>query len=446
VSDPSLLESLVPGVGHLRRGFAAPGLRFLLYDVAWIAVVVGRFGAVREAAERRNLGDLVALAFLAALPPALVWLAHGSLRRLVRPPSVVGMGTWGLAWRAFRRMPRGMWGVTFLGLVYAVAFLAPVLSPYDPDAIPADTAPNKNLPPLATITVFGDVERGETYARSWRVEGEEAVFFRGSEFPERRVPLDRLGEPKRGWSRGAGDVRTTSLGGREVPYREDFHLLGTDPTGRDLLSRIVHGSRISLTVGFAAVLVSITLGTMFGAIAGFFGGWVDGLVMRFVDILLAFPRLLLLILVITMWQGAGIFTVVVVLGATGWMEVSRLVRAQFLQLKELDFATAARALGLKRPRIIRRHLLPNAMAPIIVAATLGVGGTILVEAALSYLGLGVKPPTATWGSIVSEGESVLSEAWWIATIPGLAIVATVVCFNLVGDALGDALDPRRRSR
>jgi peptide/nickel transport system permease protein len=295
------------------------------------------------------------------------------------------------------------------------------------------------------VTVFGDPKRGEVHARSWKVDGEDVVLDRGPDFPEKRVKVAALGEPRRGWAREAERVVTTTIGGREVPYRVDFHLLGTDATGRDLLSRIVYGSRISLTIGFAAVAVAVTLGTLFGALAGYFGGFVDGLVMRVVDVLLSFPRLLLLILIITLYQGAGIFTVVVVLGATGWMEVSRLVRAQFLQLKQLDFATAARALGLGRARIIARHLLPNALAPVIVAATLGVGSTILTEAALSFLSLGVKPPTPTWGNIVSDGQGALSDAWWIATLPGLAIVATVICFNLVGDALRDALDPRLRT-
>jgi peptide/nickel transport system permease protein len=192
------------------------------------------------------------------------------------------------------------------------------------------------------------------------------------------------------------------------------------------------------------MFVAVTLGVFFGAVAGYFGGLADGLIMRLVDILLAFPRLLLLLLIVSVYEGAGIFTVVLILGATGWMGVSRLVRAQFLQVKELDYAHAAKALGFSRARIMFRHLLPNSMAPVIVNATLLVGNTILVEAALSFLGFGVKPPDASWGNIIADGRSSLQEAWWIATIPGLCIVFTVVCFNLAGDALRDALDPKGR--
>ena len=240
-------------------------------------------------------------------------------------------------------------------------------------------------------------------------------------------------------------MRRIQVGGVEVPYREEAYLLGTDSNGRDLLSRLIYGSRISLSIGFLAMGLAVGLGILFGALAGYVGGWVDTVIMRFVDILLAFPRLLLLMLIITVYEGAGVWTVVLVLGLTGWMGVARLVRAEFLRLKALDYAMAARALGFGGGRIMFRHLMPNAMAPVIVSATLRVGETILVEAALSFLALGVKPPTATWGNIVQDGQGYLATAGWVALFPGLCIVAAVVCFNLVGDALRDALDPRQRS-
>ena len=235
-----------------------------------------------------------------------------------------------------------------------------------------------------------------------------------------------------------------SIGGRTVPYREEFHLLGTEDQGRDLLSRLIYGSGVSLWIGFLAMGIAVTIGTLVGAASGFFGGWVDMVLMRFVDILLAFPLLLLLLLVKAMIDNPSIWVVVAILGATGWMGISRLVRGQFLTLRELDFTTAARALGVPSGRIMFRHLLPNAMAPIIVNGTLIVGSTILTEAALSFLGYGVQPPDSSWGAIVQGGTGYLSQAWWIATLPGIAIVFTVSSFNLLGDALRDALDPRLR--
>jgi peptide/nickel transport system permease protein len=217
--------------------------------------------------------------------------------------------------------------------------------------------------------------------------------------------------------------------------------LGTDKFGRDILSRILYGSRISLSIGFVAVGIAVTLGTFVGAVSGYFGGKLDWTLMRIVDAIIAFPRLFIILTIIAI-SSPKIWLIIAVLGATSWMGVARLVRGQILSIKEREFIQATRVLGISHPRVIFRHVLPNVMSPVIVAATLMIGDVILTEAVLSFLGLGVQPPTASWGNIINQGRDNLLGAWWVATFPGLAIVLTVVSYNLLGDGLRDALDPR----
>ena len=227
----------------------------------------------------------------------------------------------------------------------------------------------------------------------------------------------------------------------EPPSRH--HWLGTDQIGRDVLSRMLYGSRVSLAVGFVSVGIATAIGILLGAAAGYHGGWVDASVMRLVDLMLVFPRFFLLLAVLAFLK-PSIWTIMAVIGLTGWMGVARLVRAEFLALKEREFVVWSQSIGASGFRIIWRHILPNAMAPVLVAMTLGIPAAILTESGLSFLGLGVRPPHATWGNILNDGKEVIELAWWLSVYPGVAILLTVLSYNLLGEGIRDALDPRLR--
>jgi peptide/nickel transport system permease protein len=293
-------------------------------------------------------------------------------------------------WTRLRRHRLAVAGIVVLTLIALCAILAPVLSPFDPNAIDNGTAavPHWNGTPLPPC--FQDVHLC--------------------------------------WG----------------------HPLGTDAVGRDLLSRLLFGARISLQIGIFTVLFEVIIGVIVGAFAGYYGGWVDWVMMRITDVFLSIP-LLPLLLVLTAIVAASsnkaalsFWVIVLIIGALSWPTVARLVRASYLVLREREFAEAARAVGNGDLRVIFRHLLPNAVAPIVVQATLDVANVIVLESTLSYLGFGIQPPTASWGNMLSDAQANLQVAWWAAVFPGLCILFTVLSINFIGDGLRDALDPNMK--
>jgi peptide/nickel transport system permease protein len=221
-----------------------------------------------------------------------------------------------------------------------------------------------------------------------------------------------------------------------------LYWFGTDELGRDVFSRMLYGVRVSLSIGFVSALISIAIGTVVGLVSGFWRGWTDVVLMRIVDVVLCFPTLFLILMVLAVLAKPSIMVVMVVIALTSWAGLARLVRGEVLSIRERDFMSVARGLGLSKFRLLFVHLLPNVISPILVAATLTVGSAILTESALSFLGLGVQPPMPSWGNVLASGKDFIHIAWWLSLFPGLAILFTVLAFNLLGEGLRDVLDPR----
>ncbi len=222
------------------------------------------------------------------------------------------------------------------------------------------------------------------------------------------------------------------------------HLLGTDQLGRDVLSRLIYGSRISVEVGFISVSISLFIGIIIGAFAGYYAGFIDGFLMRFVDIMLTFPSFFLILAVSAILR-PSIINIMIIIGLTSWMGVARIIRAEFMQNREKDYVLSAKAAGASDLYIMFIEILPNVVAPILVSATLGIAGAILIQASLAFLGIGIMPPTPSWGGMLSRGKTYIMVAWWLTLFPGIAILLTVLSFNLVGEAVRNALDPRYSS-
>ncbi len=396
--------------------------------------------------------------YLLVVPVILLMILKKSFRKRSTPPVEKERSLSSLSLRAFMKQSIALYASAVIFILYSAAFLAPFIAPFSPYD-QQDFLVTAYQPPFSRVdalilkqskTLTIPIQQGNTpeihlannlisdfqalktrnephalrFINEYHLEGDSIVYRQG--IRTKKMPFAEL----------------ASSEGDKLAITRTF-ILGTDQYGRDILSRVIYGSKISLSIGFLVVLISVTLGTVIGVTSGYFGGWIDAVMMRLVDVLIAFPALFLILIIIATF-GNSIYLIVITLSFTGWMGVARIVRSQVLSLKEQEFILAAKSLGLSNLRIIFRHLAPNTMTPVIIAATLRIGSIILTEAGLSFLGLGVQPPTPSWGNIINEGRDSLLNYWWISTFPGIAILTTVVCFNLIGDGVRDALDPRMR--
>lgn len=325
---------------------------------------------------------------------------------------------WRLVWRQYRKSYLGLLGLLIVLLMGCMALFAPFLAGDIPIYLKKD-GKSYWFPNLITYPDLQAENLYNNFDRWVPGPGDHGIWPPVHYGPLRQRVTERLQPPS------------------------SDHWLGTDDRGRDVLSRMIWGARVSMAVGFVAMGIAITIGVSLGALAGYYGRLVDVIVLRLIEIIICVPTFFLIIAVMA-FLNPSIINIMVVIGLTGWTGIARLVRGEFLKQKNQDYAVAARATGLRDSRIIFRHLLPNSVSPVFVSATFGVAGAILTESGLSFLGFGVPPPTASWGEILKQSQAYVGFAWWLVVFPGLAVFTTVVGFNLVGDSLRDAMDPRLR--
>lgn len=335
---------------------------------------------------------------------------------------------WYYSWKRLKRNKLAMAGLVVTCLLVIIAILADLLAPFDPDA---------------QILEYATKESGFTgnvLLKKSDIPGAKPISIPISEFTD-------LGDKVKYISDEGNELsidKSRLYGSSEADWHDKpTYLLGTDRYGRDVLSRLIHGARISLQVAFFAELLSIVIGILLGALAGFYRGWVDDVLMWFTNVVWSIPALLLII-AISIALGLGKWQTIIAIGVTGWVDMTRIVRGQFFALRETEYVEATRALGLKNMRTIFRHILPNSLGPIIVIATAGFASAVIYEASLSFLGLGVQPPTSTWGQMILDGYGFIASGsnWGLTIYPALAIMIAVFAFNLFGDGLRDAFDPK----
>lgn len=369
-----ILLAVLPGVNHLKDGRTNSGIKLLMLSVSLILVSYLKWQKIIECLFSNTLSSTSA-SLIFFLLTIFVWtysFIYALKFKREENENLKRKSAFQYALNRFSANKLATTSAYLLLILFIIAYLAPILAPYDPHIIK--------------------------------------------------------------------DVITTRYQAPDMS-----HLFGTDALGRDLFSRALFGARISLSIGILSVLISMSLGTIYGAIAGFSGGVVDNILMRFIDIIMAFPIFFLMLLLVGVFD-AGITTLILILGFTSWPGTARYIRGEILSLKERAYIESARAIGLPSRLIIWRHLLPNALSPVLVSAALMVGGMITAEAGLSFLGIGIRPPTPSWGNMISAGQAAVFSGWWIAFFPGLLLTITILCLNLLADGLRDAVDTKTLMR
>lgn len=459
-------EKIIPGLYNFRRKSFADGLwqsiSFLLPFLVWIAsfdritdifrsLAVFIYLLVSGETLSPDVFQYELVAFWLAALVLMIWMAivvvmHNRFIHRTHP-SAYDTAPFSIYSRIVQR-PSSRWALRFLIGWSLAALLTPLLAPENPLS-QKDLVVTRRKPPLSrsffvkinpqnTIhtTEQNNPQRYFMMIQRRLLYPDENGYFADSVFSRRDTVYIRQGNAfKKLFT--VGDKAEHNIA--EITTR--IHWLGRDAYGRDILSRLLYGSRVSFSVSLVAVTLAVLLGVLIGAVAGYAGGITDGILMRMTDMMLAFPIIFLILLMTGFW-GSSPLTLTLLIGLSGWMGIARLVRGEVLSIKEKEYILAARALGYTPNRILFRHILPNALTPVIVSATLRVGTVMMVEAGLSFLGLGLQPPAPSWGNMILEGRTYLADGWWISVFPGVALISCVVALNILGDALRDAVDPR----